>query len=84
MGEENFMFRLKPVLSSLQFRVSGGYTGKVNTYATPYIIMIYDKNFRKTDETYYRMGYIKNPPNPKLRWERTFDISGWVNAVFFQ
>ena len=35
MGEENFMFRLKPVLSSLQFRVSGGYTGKVNAYATP-------------------------------------------------
>ena len=83
MGEENFMFRLKPVLSSLQFRVSGGYTGKVNAYATPYIIMIYDKNFRKTDETYYRMGYIKNPPNPKLRWERTFDISGSVNAGFF-
>lgn len=29
------------------------------------------------------MGYIKNPPNPKLRWERTFDISGSVNAGFF-
>ena len=83
MGEENFMYRLKPVLSSLQLRVSGGYTGKVNAAATPYTIMTYSKNFRKTDETYYRMGYIKNPPNSKLRWERTFDISGSVNAGFF-
>ena len=38
--------------------------------------MEYDSTFRKTDDDYYRKGYISNAPNPNLRWEknRTFNV----------
>lgn len=83
IGAEEFMKKLKPTLSSLMVRFSGGYTGKVNAAATPYIIMKYDASFRKTDDTYYRMGSVKNPPNPNLRWEKTFDLNASLSAGFF-
>ncbi|MCH5327551.1 MAG: SusC/RagA family TonB-linked outer membrane protein [Coprobacter sp.] len=83
IGSERFMQSLKPVLSSMTLRLSGGYTGKVNALATPYIIMRYLSSFRKTDDVYYRMGSVSNPPNPKLRWEKTFDLNASLSAGLF-
>lgn len=83
IGEERFMEKLKPALSSLSIQLSGGYTGKINATAYPQVIMNYESSFRKSDISYYRMGKIANPPNPKLRWEKTFDMGASINAVFF-
>lgn len=64
------------VISSLSLRSGFGYTGGVNKGVSPVLIMNYSGIFRNTDDDYYRMGYINNPPNPNLRWEknRTFNV----------
>lgn len=74
IGKEAFMEGLKPVLSSLSLKVSMGYTGNINKTVKPNLIMDYLSTFRKTDKDNYRMGIINNPPNPRLRWEKTKDM----------
>lgn len=72
--QESFFEYLKPVFSSLAFRVSTGYTGNVNKSVFPQLVMDYSPTFRKTYDDYYRMGSIGNAPNPNLRWEKTQDV----------
>lgn len=72
--QETFFDLLKPVFSSLAFKVSTGYTGNINKGVYPQLVMDYDNTFRKTYNDYYRMGRIGNAPNPNLRWEKTQDV----------
>lgn len=74
IGKEAFMESLKPVLSNLSLKLSTGYTGNINKSVKPNLIMDYLTTFRKTYEDSYRMGTINNPPNPRLRWEKTRDM----------
>ncbi|WEK17497.1 MAG: SusC/RagA family TonB-linked outer membrane protein [Candidatus Pedobacter colombiensis] len=72
--QEVFFESLKPIFSSLSFKVSTGYTGNVNKGVYPQLVMDYSNAFRKTYNDYYRMGNIGNAPNPNLRWEKTQDM----------
>lgn len=74
MSEEAFMESVRPVLSRLSLRVATGYTGNINKTVKPNLMMNYYKNFRISDDENYRMGYINNAPNPRLRWENTRDM----------
>lgn len=82
--QENFFERLKPVFSSLSFKVATGYTGNVNKSVFPQLIMNYSPTFRKADNDFYRMGYIGNAPNPNLRWEKTQDVKGGIDFGLFK
>ena len=46
--------------------------------------MDYLTSFRKTDGDYYRMGSLKNAPNPHLRWEKTRDMKVSLDIGFFK
>lgn len=70
-------------MSSLSLRSSFGYTGNINKGASPKLIMDYLDRLRQTDKYSYRIGVIKNPPNPKLRWEKTRDWKLSLDAGFF-
>ncbi|MDO4771382.1 SusC/RagA family TonB-linked outer membrane protein [Porphyromonas sp.] len=80
--QEDFMQSLKPYLSTLSMRISGGYTGNVNKSAYPYFVMRYLPRFRKTEDDNLRIGQIKTPPNPRLRWEKTRDINAALEVGF--
>jgi len=83
VDQEAFMQKLKPWVSSLSIRVAGGYTGNINKTVYPQLVMDYSSTFRRTNDDYYRMGYLRNAPNPKLRWEKTRDMKLSVDAGFF-
>ena len=74
VDQEEFMKPLKPVISSLSIRTAMGYTGNINKTVYPQLVMDYYSRFRQSDDDYYRMGWIKNAPNPLLRWEKTRDM----------
>ncbi len=74
VDKESFMEPLEDVISSLSLRSAVGYTGNINRSVYPQLVMDYHHSFRKTDTDYYRMGWIKNAPNPHLRWEKTRDF----------
>ncbi len=74
IDKESFMQPLENVISSLSLRSAVGYTGNINRSVYPQLVMDYHHDFRKTDTDYYRMGWIKNAPNPHLRWEKTRDF----------
>ena len=74
VSEETFMEVVRPVLSRLSLEVATGYTGNINKTVKPNLMMKYYKNFRISDDENYRMGYINNAPNPKLRWGKTRDV----------
>lgn len=83
ISQEEFMEPLKPVLSTLSLRAAFGYTGNINKTVYPQLVMDYYSNFRKTDTEYYRIGYIKNAPNPNLRWEKTRDMKVSLEVGLF-
>ncbi|WP_099291088.1 SusC/RagA family TonB-linked outer membrane protein [Butyricimonas sp. Marseille-P3923] len=75
LGEERFMEPLKTFLDYLTLRVAMGYTGNVNPYTSPQLIMTYTGKYRTTDNNdRYRIGNVYVAPNPKLRWEKTKDM----------
>ena len=77
MDEEPWMKGgISNVISTLSFRAGFGYTGGVNQSVYPVLIMEYLDYFRNTGDNYYRMGMVRNPPNPHLRWEKnqTFNV----------
>ncbi len=55
---------IKKVVSSMTLRLATGYTGSVNKTVYPVFIMDYDNDFRITDTDSYRIGTIRNAPNP--------------------
>ena len=77
------MQTLKHIISSLSVRAAFGYTGNINKSVYPQLVMDYSTSFRKADDDNYRMGYIKNAPNPTLRWEKTRDMKVSVDIGFF-
>jgi TonB-linked SusC/RagA family outer membrane protein len=83
IDQEKFFEPLKKWMSSLSLRSSFGYTGNINKSVSPKLIMDYLGRLRQTDECSYRIGVIKNPPNPKLRWEKTRDWKLSLDAGFF-
>ncbi len=74
VGEEQFMEKLRPVLSRLKLSVAMGYTGNVNKTEKPELIMYYSTSYRKTDVENLRIGEVRKAPNPHLRWEKTRDM----------
>lgn len=83
VDQEAFMQPLKPIISSLSIRAAFGYTGNINKSVYPQLVMDYSTSFRKADDDNYRRGYIKNAPNPTLRWEKTRDMKVSVDIGFF-
>lgn len=83
VDQEKFFEPLKKWMSSLSLRTSFGYTGNINKSVSPKLIMDYLGRLRQTDEYSYRIGVIKSPPNPKLRWEKTRDWKLSLDAGFF-
>ena len=84
MDEEAWMERIKHIVSHATIRLSTGVTGGINKSAYPVLIMNYSSQFRNSDTQAYRMGYINNPPNPHLRWERTHDYNGSIDVGFLK
>lgn len=82
IDEEPWMQGIDHILSSLSLRTGFGYTGGVNTTVSPVLIMNYSPSFRTTDDDAYRKGYISNPPNPNLRWEKNRTINAGLNFGF--
>ena len=78
IDEENFMQSLKPIISRATVRLSTGLTGGVNKSVYPQIIMNY-MGYRSTADDTYRMGSIRNAPNPNLRWEHTRDYNASID-----
>lgn len=76
IDEEKWMRSISGIISTLSLRTGFGYTGGVNKTVYPVLIMKYSPSYRNTDDDFYRIGYIDNPPNPNLRWEknRTFNV----------
>lgn len=75
---------IKKVVSSMTLRLATGYTGSVNKTVYPVFIMDYDNDFRITDTDSYRIGTIRNAPNPHLRWERTRDMKAGLEVDFLK
>lgn len=74
VDKENFFEKLKPLFSSMSFRIAGGYTGNINKSIYPQLILDYSLFERRiTNNGTYSIGTIKSPPNPNLRWEKTRD-----------
>jgi TonB-linked SusC/RagA family outer membrane protein len=84
IDQEKFMEKLKPIISSMSVRAAFGYTGNINKTVYPQLVMDYSNSFRRTNDDYYRMGYLKNAPNPKLRWEKTRDMKLSVDVGFLK
>lgn len=74
IGDEKFMQKINRVLNHLKLSVAMGYTGNINKTVKPNLIMSYSTDFRKTQDDMFRMGWIKNAPNPNLKWEKTKDM----------
>ena len=74
VSEENFMVGLRPVLDRLSLRVATGFTGNISKTVKPNLMMDYSKYFRTVGDESFRMGSIRNAPNPHLRWEKTRDV----------
>ncbi len=84
IGEENFMKNCKSI-SHLTYRLAAGFTGDVNTSASPYLIMQYLKQqYRYYQNEQYLLGTIPSAPNPNLRWEKTFDLKTSVDIGFLK
>lgn len=74
IDQEDFFQSLKPILSSMTLRTATGFTGNINKSVFPELVMDYRSFFRKSEDENYRMGWIRTPPNPALRWEKTRDF----------
>ncbi len=88
IDQEPWMAGISGVLSTLSLRSGFGYTGGVNKTVYPVFIMDYNTSFRNTEDDVYRMGYIRNAPNPHLSWEKnqTFNVGlnyGFLNDRIF-
>lgn len=82
IDQEEFMQSLKPVISSLSLRTAFGYTGNINKSVYPQLVMEYSNSFRKTNDDYFRMGFLRNAPNARLRWEKTKDMKVSLDIGF--
>lgn len=84
IDEESFFEAVKPVMNRATIRVSTGLTGGVNKSVYPQVIMDYSNYYRTVGDDNYRIGTIKNAPNPKLRWEHTQDMNASLDLGFLR
>ena len=84
MDEEAFFNAIKPVINRATIRISTGLTGGVNKSVYPQIMMDYGNYYRTVGDDNYRVGTIKNAPNPKLRWEHTHDLNASLDMGFLR
>ena len=85
IDEEKFMKGgISKAISSMTLRLAAGYTGGVNKTVYPVFIMDYDSDFRITETDAFRIGSIRNAPNPHLRWERTRDMKAGLEIGFLK
>ena len=84
IDEERFMKPLRHIISRATIRLSTGLTGGVNKSVYPVLIMDYLSTFRNSETQAYRMGMVKSPPNPNLRWEHTQDWNGSIDLGFLK
>ena len=83
VSQEEFL-KSSSVISHLTVRAATGFTGDVNTSASPYLIMQYlRQQYRYYDGEQYLMGTIPSAPNPDLRWEKTFDMKASADIGLF-
>ncbi len=84
INNENFL-KSSNVISNLTWRAAAGYTGDVNSSVSPYLIMeYYRQQFRYYDDEQYLLGRLPSAPNPKLRWEKTFDVKTSIDLGLFK
>lgn len=84
IDQENFMKPIQHVISRLSLRTAFGFTGNINRSVYPQLVMDYDTSFRRSENDYYRIGSIRNAPNPNLRWEKTQDMKVSLEIGFFK
>lgn len=84
VDREGFFDPLRSILSSLTIRTAIGYTGNIPKGVYPQLIINYRNAQRVAEDSYYRMGYIKDTPNPHLRWEKTRDAKLAIEAGFLK
>ncbi len=84
MDEEQWLQRIRHIISHATVRLSTGVTGGVNKSVYPVLIMNYSSQFRNSDTQAYRMGDIRSAPNDHLRWERTRDYNGSIDVGFLK
>lgn len=85
IDEEQFMKGgISKAISTMTLRLATGYTGGVNKSVYPLFIMDYNSSYRKTDDDSFRIGEIRNAPNPHLRWERTRDLKAALDVGFLK
>lgn len=82
IDEEKFFSALKPIVNRATVRLSTGLTGGVNKNAYPQLIMTYGNYYRTSSTDSYRIGYVNNAPNAKLRWEHTQDLNASIDLGF--
>lgn len=84
MADEPFMQNGQNVFSQLSLRFSSGFTGNVNIYTSPYLIMTYrDQEYRRFGSSEYDIGWFAGTPNPNLAWEKTFDYKASLEFGLF-
>ena len=82
IDQESWMQPMSHIFSTLGLRAGFGYTGGINRSVSPVLIMSYSSTYRSTDDDYYRIGSIKSPPNPNLRWEKNRTMNVGLNFGF--
>ncbi len=82
IDEEKFFKPLKSIVNRATVRLSTGLTGGVNKNAYPQLIMTYGNYYRTSATDSYRIGYVNNAPNAKLRWEHTQDLNASIDLGF--
>ena len=82
IDQESWMQPISHIFSTLGLRAGFGYTGGINRSVSPVLIMSYSSTYRSTDDDYYRIGSIKSPPNPNLRWEKNRTMNVGLNFGF--
>ena len=82
IAEESFYAPLQTIANNLTIKAAVGYTGNISRQALPNIVIDYSDEYRVFEDNIYNFGSINTPPNPNLRWEKTFDGKVSLDASF--
>ena len=84
ISEEEFYTPVRLIANNLTLKAAVGYTGNISRRALPNIVIDYSDDYRVFGNHIYNFGSVNVPPNPNLRWEKTFDSKISLDASFFQ
>jgi TonB-linked SusC/RagA family outer membrane protein len=79
--EEDFIKDVKWI-SNLRLRSSYGIQGNIDKNTSPYVVGVYDNNTILPGNTEPSIN-VSNPPNQKLRWEKTATFNAAVDLGLF-